>query len=164
MSKPRRRTGTPQNHNLPALAGKEDGGEDHALDETDSLDVSALSFRQQAALPVVATAPTLSQAARTCGVDENTLRRWLKQPLFADRLDAFRQQALIVARDDLRTLAHRGMSVFADAMEDPDPAIRLRAARYAMSYTVQLAELQTLGFNLQELNQLLAQSKIQENA
>lgn len=100
----------------PALAG-------------DQVDLSALSFRQRAALPAIAAAPFLSQAARTAGIDENTLRRWLREPLFSDRLAAFRQQSVIIARDELKALARRGMSVFADAMEDPDPAIRIRAAR-----------------------------------
>ena len=32
----------------------------------------------------------------------------------------------------------RGMNVLAEAMDDPDPDLRLRAARYAMSFAVHL--------------------------
>ena len=132
--------------------------------EGDQVDLSNLTFRQQAALPAIAAAPSLSRAARAAGIDDNTLRRWLREPLFADCLAAFRQQSAIIAREELNALARRGMAVFAEAMADPDPAIRVRAARYALSYTVQLAELQNLGAGLHEMLQLLSQAKLDENA
>ena len=129
----------------------------------DWLDLSDLTFRQQAALPVIAASPSLSQATRSAGIDENTLRRWLREPVFADRLAAFRQQSAVIAREELNALARRGMAVFAEAMSDPNPAIRLRAARYALSYTVQFGELHHLGASLEELKQLLSQAKPGEN-
>ena len=132
--------------------------------EGDQINLSALTFRQQAALPVIAAAPSLSRAARAAGIDEKTLRRWLREPLFADRLAAFRQQSAIIAREELNSLARQGMAVFAEAMSDPNPAIRVRAARYALSYTVQFAELQNLGASLEEMKQLLSQAKLEENA
>ena len=135
------------------------------LPACDQIDTSDLTFRQQAALPVIAAAPSLSRAAFAAGIDEKTLRRWLREPLFADRLAAFRRQSAIIAREELNALARRGMAVFAEAMSDPNPAIRVRAARYALSYTVQFSELQNLGAGLEEVKQLLlTESKPEENA
>ena len=132
--------------------------------ETDQIDLTGLSFRQQAALPAIAAAPSLAQAARDAGIEDRTLRRWLRDPRFAERLAALRQQSVVLAREELGSLARRGMSVFAEAMEDPDPAIRLRAARYALSHAVQLAEIQNLGATLQEMRQFITQSETAENA
>ena len=132
------------------------------LPAEDQVDLSDLTFRQQAALPVIAAAPTLARASRAAGVSEDTLRRWLREPVFADRLAAFRQQSAIVAREELNSLARRGMAVFAEAMADPDPAIRVRAARYALSYTVQFAELQNLGASVEEMRRLLDQAAPEE--
>ena len=131
--------------------------------ESDQIDLSDLTFRQQAALPAIAAAPTLARAARDAGIDETTLRRWLREPLFIDRLTDFRQQAAVIAREELNALARRGMAVFDEAMSDPDPAIRVRAARYALSYTVQFAELQNLGASINELSRLLSQPQATEN-
>ena len=131
--------------------------------ETEQAALTGLSFRQQAALPVIAAAPSLAQAARDAGIEDRTLRRWLQEPQFAGQLAALRQQSVVIAREELSTLARRGMSVFADAMDDPDPAIRLRAARYALSHAVQLAELQNLGATLHEMRQFIVQSKPEEN-
>ena len=43
--------------------------------------ISILSSRQQGALPIIAAAPSLSRAAGAAGVGENTLRRWLREPV-----------------------------------------------------------------------------------
>ena len=131
--------------------------------EGDQVDLTDLTFRQQAALPAIAAASSLARASRDAGIDQTTLRRWLREPRFADCLAAFRQQSAIIAREELHALARRGLAVFAEAMADPDPAIRVRAARYALSYTVQLTELQNLGSGLHEMLQLLSQAKLDEN-
>ena len=128
------------------------------------IDLSRLTFRQQAAIPIILASPSLSRAAVAAGIDENTLRCWLKEPLFADCLAAFRQQSVAIAHQEISGLTHRAMSVFADAMSDPDPAIRVRAARYALSYAVQISDVNNIGDSLHEMRQLLAQLKSPENA
>ena len=45
--------------------------------------ISILTNRQQGALPVIAAAPTIAQAARDCHLSESTLCRWLRDPTFA---------------------------------------------------------------------------------
>lgn len=130
---------------------------------SDQVDLSGLSFRQQSALPIIAAAPSLSRAAGAAGVGEGTLRRWLREPLFADRLATFRQQSAIIAREELNAIARHGMSVLAEAMADPNPAIRIRAARYALSYTVQFVEIQNMSATLDQVKQLLSQSKLDQN-
>ena len=132
--------------------------------ETGQIDLTGLSFRQQAALPAIAAAPSLVQAAHDAGIEDGTLRRWLREPQFAECLAALRQQSVVLAREELSVLARRGMAVFADAMEDPDPAIRLRAARYALSHAIQLTEIRNLNARIEEMRQFVTQSSTEENA
>ena len=61
------------------------------------IEISKLTFRQQAALPRIALARSLAQAARDAGVSERTLRRWLQDP-------SFRQESYDLARQAMRGL------------------------------------------------------------
>ena len=118
--------------------------------------ISTLSLRQQSALPLVALSPSISQAARSSGVGETTLRRWLDDPAFHSEVVHLRQESADLARQELQGLMLRGVSVISDAMDDPNPAIRLRAARYALSFAVKASEMQRLAADLKELKNSLA--------
>ena len=93
------------------------------------IEISTLTFRQQASLPAIAFAPTITQAARDSGVGESTLRRWLQVPDFRQQLDHFRQESADLARQQAQILLPRCLSVFAEAMDSPDLSLPLRAAR-----------------------------------
>ena len=115
------------------------------------IDLSALSPRQQAALPIVACFPTIVQAARAAGIGESTLRRWLNDPAFRGCLAELRRQSANVTRQKLLELTPLCVSVLADAMLDSDPAIRLRAVNYALSFNLRAAELENLRSDLNHL-------------
>ena len=117
--------------------------------------ISILSSRQQGALPVIAAAPTMAQAARDCRVSESTLRRWLRDPAFAAELDLLRQEYADQVSQQCLGLILRGMNVLAEAMDDPDRALRLRATRYAMSFAVHLHESTKLNADIRELRDSL---------
>ena len=59
---------------------------------------SNLTFPRQAALPIIAASPTISQAARTSGIGESTLRRWLKDDHFLDEMTRLRQESANLTR------------------------------------------------------------------
>ena len=114
-----------------------------------------LTSRQQGALPVLAASPTLAQAARDCRVSESTLRRWLRDPVFAEELDLLRQEYAGQVNQQCLGLILRGMNVLAESMEGPDRTLRLRAARYAMSFAVHLQESMQLNADIQEIRESL---------
>ena len=117
---------------------------------------SNLSHRQWAVLPVVASAPSLAQAARISGFSERTLRRWLDDDDFRGELTRLRQESAELARLELQGLMLRSVSVLSEAMDDPDKAIRLRAARYAMSFAVRVSETEKLKKDIQDLEDAVA--------
>ena len=109
------------------------------------IEFSELPFRQQAALPGIAHARSLAQAARDTGVAERTLRRWLEDPSFRQELDRLRQESYDLARQQAQAAMPMCLSILADAaLESPDPALRLRAARYLLSYGVKFVEVDNL--------------------
>ena len=114
-------------------------------------DDSGLTFRQRAALPVVAFAPSIAQAARFSGVAESTLRRWLANPEFREHVDRLREETIHAANQELKGLLPMCAAVFADAMQSSDPALRLRAARYAISFILRVNEADRLATDLQDL-------------
>ena len=117
--------------------------------------ISVLSSRQQGALPVIAAAPTIAQAARDCRVSESTLRRWLRAPAFAEELDLLRQEYASQVSQQCLGLLLRGMNVLAESMEDPDRNLRLRATRYAMTFAVHLHESMKLNADIREMRDSL---------
>ena len=68
---------------------------------------SALSSRRQQALPIIAAAPTLPQAARSSGIGQGTPYRWLQDNRFRHELTRLRQEAADLARYELRGLMLR---------------------------------------------------------
>ena len=120
------------------------------------MEISQLSLRQQAALPVVALSPSIAQAARQSGVSERTLRRWLDDPAFRHQLSQLHREAYDLARQQLQALVPHCISIMAaEAVENPDPALRIRAARYLMSYAVKFNEIDKLTADLHDLRATL---------
>ena len=117
--------------------------------------ISLLSSRQQGALPVIAAAPTVAQAARDCHLSESTLRRWLRDPAFAEELDLLRQEYASQVSQQCLGLLLRGMNVLAESMEDPDRNLRLRATRYAMTFAVHLHESMKVNADIREMRDSL---------
>ena len=113
--------------------------------------VDSLSPRQLSALPVVALSPSLAQAAQAAGVGRSTLSRWMHDPAFRSEIVRVRQEAAELARQELQGMMLRAASVINNALDDPDPSIRLRASRYALTYANAVTQVQQLNTQLEEL-------------
>ena len=124
------------------------------------IEISALTFRQQATLPVVAVSRTLAQAARDSGVSEKTLRKWLEDPSFHSELDRLRQESYQMARKQLQAALPHCIAMLAEiAAECDDPAIRLRAIRTLMTYGVKFGDFDKLADDLRDLRAALRDGK-----
>ena len=124
------------------------------------IEISGLSHRQQSALPIVALSHTVAQASRDSGVSEKTLRKWLDDPEFRAELDRLREESYDLARKQFQALVPKFISVLAaEAIENPDPAIRIRAARYALNYAVRFRDFDKLADDLHDLRAALLDGK-----
>ena len=114
-----------------------------------------LSTRQQGALTIIAAAPTVAQAARDAHISEATIRRWKKDPTFSEQLDLLRSELAEEATKQSLGLILDGMTVLAEAMRDPDQTLRVRAARYALVYGVQIHESRKVHAQIDDLQTAL---------
>ena len=93
----------------------------------------SLTPRQQTALPLIAAGPSLESGARDARVSHATLHRWLRDPRFRDASAQF-------AYLELQGILPRAASVLAEALEHPNPNVRVKAVRVALSIALKAAE------------------------
>ena len=123
-------------------------------------EISELTFKQRHALPVLAVSRSVAQASRDSGVSEKTLRKWLDEPSFSRELDRLREEAYNLARKQFQALVPQLISVLArEAIENPDPSIRIRAARYALNYAVKFSDFDKLVDDVRDLQRVILEDQ-----
>ncbi len=123
-----------------------------------------LSPRQEAALPVLASAPTIAQAARLSKVGRRTLHRWLQDPEFREQYAQQQRESAELAKGHLRSLALQAVLQLGEFLDDPKPEIRLRAARTILSYSARFNDIQEIQAQVQALEDSTPLWKAQEKA
>ena len=116
---------------------------------------SGLTPRQRMALPILASAPSVAAAARLSDVGRRTLHRWLRDDDFREELVQLHQESAELARAQLQGLTLQAILALGDALEDPNPDIRMRAIRTALSFSVKLNDIQKLREEVQVLEDSL---------
>lgn len=111
-----------------------------------------LTQNQIAAMPYLASSPTVSEAAKRLGINRTTIYRWMEDDEFRAELQRLRKQAADLARAELKGLMLKSICVFADAMEDPNPAIRLKAARDSAYIALKIEETEALRNRIDRLD------------
>ena len=115
-----------------------------------------LSRRKADALPHVAAAPTLKQAARDAGVSYATLRRWMDDADFRAELERVREAAAAIMRAKLQDLALKSAANLEDFLNSDNEAIRLRATRIALDAAMNLERDQDIRKRIVHLNRAFA--------
>lgn len=105
--------------------------------------LSRLTRRQVLALPILAAAPNLTQGARDAGISESTFYRWRQDEHFRNELQRLTAETADLTRQEMETLTRQSSQVLSDLMQDPDPMVRLRAARAVAVMGVQVSEAHT---------------------
>ena len=99
---------------------------------------SSLKIRQQETLPILASAASITEAARLSNVSRRTLTRWLKDEDFRKQLSQIHEESAELARVKLQGLMLQAASVLEDTLHDPNPALRFRAAQSAIRFSTEL--------------------------
>jgi len=121
------------------LIDHEPAGQEEAAQEETGRE---LSRRQMLTLPIIAAAPNLTQAAKEAGISEATLRRWRRDEHFRAELDRLTAEIADTTRQGLKDLTLQGFRVIRELMQDPDPEVRLRAARAAIIVGIRVVDLE----------------------
>ena len=117
---------------------------------TDSQD--NLTDKQLAILPYLIASPSVSESARLAGIGRSTLYRWMEDHEFREALERLRTEAAELAHTELKGLMLKGILVLAEAMEDDNPTIRLRAAQAALTTGLKAIDLKELQKRLERVD------------
>ena len=123
-----------------------------------------LSPRQQAALPILASTPSITHAASLSKVGRRTLHRWLQDPEFRGQLGKLQRESAEFAKGCLRSLTFQAVLHLGDLMESSSPEIRLRAIRAVLNYSTKVDEIQELSAQVQALEATLPLRNAQEES
>jgi len=105
-----------------------------------------MTARKRRATVALLAEPTVTLAARRCGVKERTLYRYLADPVFKAELRRRQDQSIQAAVAALSGLSGEAIRTLRDTLTDPEatPSVRLRAAVAVLQERRRLGELDDL--------------------
>ena len=127
----------------------------HATQNSHAGKKKPLTPRQRATIPILAVANSVAAAARMSRVSRRTLNRWLKDEEFRQKLAEQANKSGQLARLQLQEISLRAVIALTDALEDPNPALRMRAIRTTLDFSGKFNEAQLLHEEIQALEDSL---------
>jgi len=115
----------------------------------------SLSQRQLVALPYVASEPTVSEGARAAGIARMTLTRWQRDPAFREELERMRRNISELAYSNLEGLTLKSVIRLQQLLDDPDPNVRHRAIKTALSLSLSIRDNRELRRQMETLESAL---------
>ncbi len=114
-------------------------------------DNGRISTKQRRAIAALLSTPTIGAAAATAEIGERTLATWLSDPVFRAELTAAEDAAVDEAVRQLVASSGAAVETMMGLLNDPKPAIRLRAADALLNHLLKLRELRNLESRLAAL-------------
>lgn len=121
-----------------------------------------LTPKQQRAVRALLEQKSVGDAAKSIGVGERTLFRWLTDPAFKLALSAAESDLLDAATRRLLSLQDAAIGTFESLLADGSEAsdtVRLRAASAVLDHLLKLRELRDIEQRLTALEQTIAAQK-----
>lgn len=112
-----------------------------------------LKRSQLQALPVLATSPNYSQAARTLGISTERIYAWLKDSLFCEELNKLRDEIVEDSIAKMKGYTTKAVDVLGSLLEHSNATIRLRASNALIGHVSKFIELQEMERRLLQLEQ-----------
>lgn len=100
----------------------------------------SLTPRQTAALPYIAAEPNLVRGAQAAQVGRRTLMRWMHDPAFRAELERIRENIADLAYTELEGLTLKSVMRLDQLLDDPDPNVRHRALKTALSLSLNVRD------------------------
>ena len=120
-----------------------------------------LSQRQTAALPYVASEPTLAEAARAAQITRRTLTRWMRDPAFRAEVERVRQNVADFAYSEIEGATLKGVFRIVQLLDHDDPNMRLRAGKAILLTAIAVRRDKDLLHRLETLDNAIALLKDQ---
>ncbi len=100
----------------------------------------ALRPRQAAALPYVASEPTLTRGAQAAQITRRTLARWMNEPAFRAELERIRNNIADFAYSQLEALTLKAACRIEQLMDSDDPNVAHRASKTTISMSISIRD------------------------
>ncbi len=100
-----------------------------------------ITARQELAIAALLTKPTIEMAAQEVGVNESTLRRWLKEAAFAEAYRAERRRVLERAVGVLQQASVQAVGALLRNLKCGLPSVEVRAARTILALALKGEEI-----------------------
>ena len=110
-----------------------------------------LTQKQRHALPSIAAAPSLTDAARLAGIERRTIYRWLEQEPFRLELTRLRNATASIATGELQAALLHSISIMVDLTRSNNETIRFRASRLLINLGLRFGDLQQIAADVQAL-------------
>jgi hypothetical protein len=120
---------------------------------------SKLRHRQQDAISALLCQPSIRKAAESIGVNEKTLRKWLKDPGFLAEYRAARRAVVEAAVGQLQRAAGAAVKTLRKALGCPNASVAVRSALGILDRAFAGVELLDHGQRLAELEKRLAEGQ-----
>lgn len=114
-----------------------------------------LTPKQERAIAVLLTQPTIEAAADVLGVNPATIYRWLQEPAFEAAYRAARREAVGQAITRLQQISGAAVAVLANVMANAKtpPSTRVAAAVKVIEMAIKAVELEDLQARIEALEQ-----------
>ena len=114
-----------------------------------------LTPKQEKAITVLLTQPTIEAAATSLGINPATVHRWLQDRPFADAYRSARRDAVGQAVTRLQQVSGAAVAVLVQVMADKRTAgsTRVAAASKVLDYAFRAVELEDLAARIEALEQ-----------
>ena len=115
--------------------------------------------KMEAAIAALVSRPSIEDAARTAGVAEKTLRRWMREPEFNAQYLRARREGVYQAVARMQQATGAAGLTMLKLMTDPNvpAAVRLRAAECVFDRAIKGIELEDIDARLAALEQAAPQ-------
>ena len=121
----------------------------------------SLTPRQTAALPYIAAEPNLVRGAQAAQVGRRTLMRWMHDPAFRAELERIRENIADLAYTELEGLTLKSVMRLDELLDDPDPNVRHRALKTALSLSLNVRDQRDLRHQLEAVENAQAMMRQQ---
>jgi len=113
--------------------------------------------KREEAIAALLACSTIAEAAKSAGISEPTLLRWLKEEEFSADYRAARRVSVNVAVTRLQQASSSAVDTLVSIMQDAEKAasVRLSAARSVLEFAIKAGEMQELEERMQELETTL---------
>lgn len=121
-----------------------------------------MTRKMEAAIAALLTAPTIAEAAKTVGIHEQTLWRWLQNSDFQACYREAKRQAVAQAIARLQQVSSEAVETLQQVMNDPETSAsaRVSAAKIVLEMTLKGSELEDLAARLEQLERLIEQKGV----